>query len=266
MSPQSMSERDTAGVDISFCPPPTAPPRRARSDFMVREVMMKSRSNSLGKLSIYPRSIMTVRTCDESMNSAISELLRSEARTRRMMRQSFCSSISGGDLGSSSLAWEDESEGGASGGLVVSFDQVEIRDYPVEPGDNPSCSSGPPLTISWEHGCSQKYHLDAYETQRKCIRRDKNQMIVPPGVRMMRLKDAGFSNQEIAVAAREAKETRKHMIKTSQKKEAVCKLEEKVELTKRSLDKLVHRKKNKENKDLIKRGLECQKYVHSTVA
>ena len=44
----------------------------------------------------------------------------------------------------------------------VSFDQVSVREYNIELGDNPSCSMGPPLTIGWEFDYIGSVNLDEF--------------------------------------------------------------------------------------------------------
>lgn len=48
----------------------------------------------------------------------------------------------------------------------VSFDKISIRQYPIELGDNPSCSKGPPLTIGWISDEFVEIDIDDYELSR----------------------------------------------------------------------------------------------------
>eukprot|EP00814_Leptocylindrus_danicus_P004896 CAMPEP_0116022308 /NCGR_PEP_ID=MMETSP0321-20121206/10910_1 /TAXON_ID=163516 /ORGANISM="Leptocylindrus danicus var. danicus, Strain B650" /LENGTH=258 /DNA_ID=CAMNT_0003493355 /DNA_START=96 /DNA_END=872 /DNA_ORIENTATION=- len=83
----------------------------------------------------------------------------------------------------------------------VSFNKVQIREYPVTIGDNPSVSTGPPLSIGWD--VQEEYHhdLDDYEDGRG-PRRETFQMIVPRKTREDMLKHAGHSRREFASAIR----------------------------------------------------------------
>jgi hypothetical protein len=45
----------------------------------------------------------------------------------------------------------------------VSFDKIEIREYPRCLGENPSVTSGPPLSIGWNHSQSYVLDVDQYE-------------------------------------------------------------------------------------------------------
>ena len=126
-------------------------------------------------------------------------------------------------------------------------------------GDNPSCSSGPPLTISWEPESTHAYPLEKYETHREGSRRGRYEMIVPSSVRMDMLQNAGHSYSEIIRCTQEVMKTKKSIMKTKDKKESVHKMEEQVEKTRRTFGKLLHRKRTKANKEFIRNALEHDK-------
>lgn len=48
----------------------------------------------------------------------------------------------------------------------VRFGNLQVREYPIMLGDNPSCSSGPPLTIEWNHTKEEVIPVGIYEFQR----------------------------------------------------------------------------------------------------
>mmetsp|Transcript_16418 Transcript_16418/g.23359 ORF Transcript_16418/g.23359 Transcript_16418/m.23359 type:complete len:257 (+) Transcript_16418:69-839(+) len=48
----------------------------------------------------------------------------------------------------------------------VSFGSVQLREYPIILGDNPSCSYGPPVTISWDYEEFDSIKIDDYEELR----------------------------------------------------------------------------------------------------
>ena len=57
----------------------------------------------------------------------------------------------------------------------VSFASLEIREYPVIPGDHPLCSSGCPIELGWDYHRSSEHSLDHYESQR-IPRRNRDQL------------------------------------------------------------------------------------------
>jgi len=56
---------------------------------------------------------------------------------------------------------------------AVRFNDIQIRDYERTVGDNPSCSSGPPIAIGWAHGNTRFVNIDNYEHSRSGRRTQK---------------------------------------------------------------------------------------------
>lgn len=74
----------------------------------------------------------------------------------------------------------------------VSFDSINIREYFIELGDNPSCRNGPPLTIGWDFDELGRFDLEQFEEFRP-PRRFSRQMIIPLGRRQEILFQSGYS-------------------------------------------------------------------------
>ncbi len=85
----------------------------------------------------------------------------------------------------------------------VSFAHVNIREYERVLGDNPSVTSGPPLSIGWRHSPTLlTVSLDDYESG-KGFPRSSSEYLVPKSVRETMLKEhAGVSRREIVNAVR----------------------------------------------------------------
>lgn len=64
------------------------------------------------------------------------------------------------DLTSSELSKDDKR---------VTFDTIEIREYPRALGDNPSVTVGPPISIGWKHRQSYTLDVDQYENYKDGI-------------------------------------------------------------------------------------------------
>jgi hypothetical protein len=64
----------------------------------------------------------------------------------------------------------------------VNFSTIEVRSYPIILGENPSVSSGPPVTIDWEHQDVEEYTISDYE-KAKPQKRSKAEMLLPAMVR-----------------------------------------------------------------------------------
>jgi len=95
---------------------------------------------------------------------------------------------------------------------MVQFDLVEIREYGIILGDNPSCEHGPAIQLDWECQTVFKIALDAFEKERlpeeeggTNPRRTIEEMSrMPRFAREAILRSAGFSRNEIQKSIEEA--------------------------------------------------------------
>ncbi len=80
----------------------------------------------------------------------------------------------------------------------VKFDKVVIRKFDIGLGDNPSCSRGAPISLSWEYDpIHQEYPVDEYETHYRVHRKaqkismdDRHLMLVECGVHLSEIIEA----------------------------------------------------------------------------
>lgn len=81
----------------------------------------------------------------------------------------------------------------------VCFASVQVREYPVVLGDNPSCTSGPPITLAWDHDADAiiSCTIDEWENERRDYRRSRQEIHVPASVRREWLLDAGYSASQL---------------------------------------------------------------------
>ena len=77
----------------------------------------------------------------------------------------------------------------------VTFDKVQVREYEMILGDNPSVSSGPPLAIAWNSHSTLECTVNDYE-QAHPTRRNKASMLVPRMVREEWLRNAGYARSD----------------------------------------------------------------------
>jgi hypothetical protein len=75
-------------------------------------------------------------------------------------------------------------------------------------GDNPSVSSGPPVTIGWEHQDVEEIDLSDYE-ELKPEKRTKQDILLPANVRVSWLLDQGYARSEIALVGKEVNRIKK---------------------------------------------------------
>jgi hypothetical protein len=174
---------------------------RSRSD----DSSVLSSSSNESNFPLSPRNIMTVRTVGESLDGGrLVELRKKERRLRlKLLSDHFDSKGSSSDEGSSS-----------SNHQSVRFDSVTIRQYPVIPGDNPSVSEGPPLTMDWKSSNKFSTNVDKFEEVRKGHRRHSSQMRMPSSMRVIFLIEQEYSIRDIAIATKEAAIIRTQRLQT----------------------------------------------------
>ena len=80
----------------------------------------------------------------------------------------------------------------------VRFSTVEIREYPVVIGTNPSTVHGPPVELDWLPQSSKCLDLEQYEADRSPHRRrTEKELIMTVMVRVNRLLDNGVTFRQI---------------------------------------------------------------------
>jgi hypothetical protein len=85
----------------------------------------------------------------------------------------------------------------------VAFDRITIREYERTLGDNPSCTSGPPITIGWI--CLNSYECALDEYERTKSRRNKRDFYLSAAFRNDLLtQEWGCPEKDIRKARREA--------------------------------------------------------------
>lgn len=146
--------------------------------------------------------IMTVRTQEESLKGGkIIEMRKLRRRMKlRLNNQLFDTSNKVEEISTSSISTADLS--------VVSFDSVSIREYSLVPGDNPSVSGGPPISLGWDHCERYASALDPYESFREGKRRTSAQMKIPTKIRKNMLLQHGHTQRELEDATRGATKSR----------------------------------------------------------
>jgi len=126
----------------------------------------------------------------------------------------------------------------------LGFASVEIREYSRTVGDNPSCSSGPPVSISWEYNVVGEISLDDYEDTRP-PRRSHFEMVLPRKVRQDMLKrEWDISQKEIAEAVRRNVKVKNQRKATVNNLDKATKMEEIMESAGRKFGRMLTFKKS----------------------
>jgi hypothetical protein len=174
------------------------------------------------------RSIMTVRTKIESLRGG--QRIELKKKRRRLKLKLLCDSRrnTSGNLSSKSHP-------------KVQFDAVNIREYPVIPGDNPAVSEGPPLTLGWTPSNGFSTTVDTFEKIRRGNRRYMNQMKMPSSMRVTFLIEQEYPIRDIAIATRQADIIRSERLHTMATLDNAA-VEERIEALKRIFTKPFRRK------------------------
>jgi hypothetical protein len=91
----------------------------------------------------------------------------------------------------------------------VTFGNLTIHEHALELGDNPACSCGAPLTISWKAHNSITRNLELYEYMRGSRRYGRKQLAMEVTDRAKLLLSSGYDIVEIANATMEVDEIKK---------------------------------------------------------
>lgn len=229
------------------------------------------------------RSIMTVRTLDDSLSG----IDRRRAATRRALRNHKHLKKDGGTLVLQKLADDlrsgsqpkNPSDSPPVGSdpahshrrfvsfddletLKVSFSKVEIREYPIIIGDNPSVSNGAPLTIAWEPQDQVSAALDEYENNRP-PRRAYTEMSMPKIVREDMIRSAGISRGEIRRVTRDVNIARRQRRKTIELLHTAT-FEETMERAKRGIKNIIMKSKKHKERVFIENAFELDLLAKKT--
>lgn len=98
----------------------------------------------------------------------------------------------------------------------VGFKDIEIRSYPVVPGDHPCCTTGCPLSLGWEYSNEHVCSIDEYEASRS-PRRSREDLKTSWDQRRSMLKEVGVSEGDLKRAERKLHRERSCQRKTQTK-------------------------------------------------
>ena len=80
----------------------------------------------------------------------------------------------------------------------VRFSMVEVREYPITVGVNPSCEFGPALELGWKYDNTKLYDVDMFEDDRTALpRRTEEELVLSSYQREDMLLESGFTMRQI---------------------------------------------------------------------
>ena len=223
-------------------------------DTSVNELFPESRDLSIPR---WPQSSMKVRTLDDSLHSTNCAVFCARVAMRRNLR-ALPPTIRGiSDTAHSAPAQWCVSRENVN--LSVKFSSIEIREYPMELGDNPSVSSGPPITIGWEpQMICEPVDLETYESNHP-PRRSNLEMSLPLSIRKEILSNSNGMTPRQIVAGTKNVNLERARRKRSGEMQHLDAVKEKMERTKRGLKNAIIRGRKKKERDLLKRATVAEK-------
>lgn len=93
----------------------------------------------------------------------------------------------------------------------IAFGRLEIHEFPIILGDNPSCSDGAPLTVGWNCVHHMVFDIEYYETYNPSeCRRRKDKMKLSVAERSEILLNEGYSMMDIVGRTLEVLKTKQN--------------------------------------------------------
>eukprot|EP00565_Helicotheca_tamesis_P005343 CAMPEP_0185735972 /NCGR_PEP_ID=MMETSP1171-20130828/26579_1 /TAXON_ID=374046 /ORGANISM="Helicotheca tamensis, Strain CCMP826" /LENGTH=271 /DNA_ID=CAMNT_0028406439 /DNA_START=72 /DNA_END=887 /DNA_ORIENTATION=+ len=145
--------------------------------------------------------------------------------------------------------------------VSVAFATVEIQEYPITLGDNPSVSSGPPLTVSWVPSEKTMYSVEKYEGLRESKRRRSgSQLILKPSERWLRLLRVGINPVKIDERAElVAKERERRLKSLTMMSFITFDLQARMEMIRRGVKNVIMRRRKESQRQWLQKALEMDR-------
>ena len=121
---------------------------------------------------------------------------------------------------SSNSSKQDDSDNDSDevpAGKCVRFSNVDVRDYSLCLGDNPSVSVGAPISLDWDYDEEFSFEIDRYENERNEYRRDPEHLIIPSLQRNHMLQKSGYSREEIDKQTRKSQRDQQKRISSQRR-------------------------------------------------
>jgi len=122
---------------------------------------------------------------------------------------------------------------------IVSFQSVDVREYDRTLGDNPSCMSGPPISLDWSYSETTAVCINEYEDKRTPKRILRMSKVKRENMLKSKL---GYSEEEIETAKKEKKKLQRNRSVTDLIA-PFWRIEHAIQSVKRKLDRRSNKKK-----------------------
>jgi hypothetical protein len=145
----------------------------------------------------------------------------------------------------------------------ITWDTIEIREYARTVGDNPSCSSGPPIAIDWIHDEPLVIPLEEFEEYRPKRRTYYQLMLGRKERQEMLLEEWGIPEHDVVNAIRRNIKVKNQRRRTLNNIGRVSNMEEALESVGKKLKETVLRKEKTKAERLYKASLLQNQRVES---
>jgi hypothetical protein len=189
-----------------------------------------------------PVGILTVRTMEESL--ACDSTVDSSSKNFKLKRRKLIRKL---DDALPDMCYNTESTISSSASALtksVGFSRISIREFPLLPGDNPSVSGGPPVTLGWDNSCERTFDFHDYENAKIVPPRSQIEMRIPAQTRSNLLREFGHSWKSIHESVRAANISRRQRSNSVERMKS-DRIDEKVEKISRGVKHLFKKKVKK---------------------
>eukprot|EP00521_Asterionellopsis_glacialis_P007947 CAMPEP_0195287276 /NCGR_PEP_ID=MMETSP0707-20130614/4405_1 /TAXON_ID=33640 /ORGANISM="Asterionellopsis glacialis, Strain CCMP134" /LENGTH=242 /DNA_ID=CAMNT_0040347017 /DNA_START=51 /DNA_END=779 /DNA_ORIENTATION=+ len=185
--------------------------------------ILKSCSNSIDTTSRLSSSLASLDFYGESEHDATKKCMKSCLKVKTQeesLHRNWLSTAPLPTAGPILIAPQDpqhsDSDAESSPTIDLKFSTVDVQEHSYELGDNPSVSSGAPLTIGWEPFRAFTMSVDDYESER-LLHRSPSCNRIPKFDRDEILKEAGYSRSQLVEATKALQKLKKQQLKNSKK-------------------------------------------------
>lgn len=102
----------------------------------------------------------------------------------------------------------------SNGEKSVRFSSVDVRDYSICLGDNPSVSRGVAISLGWGYDKEITFEINSYECNRSGYRRHFEELKIPSLQRIQLLKGLGYSRGELNEQRKKTHLDKQHRFRT----------------------------------------------------
>ena len=165
--------------------------------------------SSLTNLCLRYAAMYSLELAPSGLENHNKECCRSKKKISLKKEETLANPLVKNENGSSSKNIDQSNEDKS-----VHFSSVDVRDYSICLGDNPSVSRGAPISLDWGYDKEQTYGIESYECRRSEARRNEEELKIPSLQRIQLLKGLGYSRGEINEQTKKTEQDKQRRFRT----------------------------------------------------